>query len=30
MNSWLEDNNIEISSTKNEGKFLLLRDLLEV
>ena len=30
MNSWLQDNNIEISSTKNKGKFLLLRDLLEV
>ena len=29
MNSWLEGNGIEIYSTHNEGKSILLKDLLE-
>ena len=30
MKSWLEKNNIEMYSKRNEGKLLLLKDLLEL
>ena len=30
MNFWLQDNDIEIYSTHNEGKLLLPKDLLEL
>ena len=30
MKSWLEDNDIEMSSTQDERKSLLLKDLLEL